>query len=317
MPKVGICGYPRNFYLTHMQEEASRRKATPTCPEHRDTDLELFCKDCNEAVCWRCFISHHRNHDCLESEEAGQFLIRTLAGIIESAEMQNKRLRSMRKQWVETYLETKNHLSGIKHLVTGPPSAEVLIPKTHLLQRIDTKLVLLQEERLAVEKEEKDAVKGVQDLQKRVKTLLQAENWTELAAKAPVLMKEWYLTLDTTPGEFDRTSFQEAESLADEVCKFRVNELNRMLALTSPDDKDCLLELPFNGRIRVVFDAILDEMRGKTKLQRFCLASTCFFLLFLVLLVVFLAAINLFWNNNWTPPPSTSLKINETGDNHK
>jgi len=40
-----------------------------TCEMHKDKEIEVFCVECQLAICVMCFIKSHKTHDCSDIEE--------------------------------------------------------------------------------------------------------------------------------------------------------------------------------------------------------------------------------------------------------
>ena len=40
-----------------------------TCDTHKDKEIEVFCLECELAICMMCFIKSHKTHDCSDIEE--------------------------------------------------------------------------------------------------------------------------------------------------------------------------------------------------------------------------------------------------------
>ena len=33
------------------------------CPQHEDRELELYCKECKDRICFQCTLKQHKGHD--------------------------------------------------------------------------------------------------------------------------------------------------------------------------------------------------------------------------------------------------------------
>jgi len=52
------------------QKEEIAVKVPTTCDMHQDKEIELFCLECQLAICMMCFVKSHKTHDCSDIEEA-------------------------------------------------------------------------------------------------------------------------------------------------------------------------------------------------------------------------------------------------------
>jgi len=52
-----------------LQKEEIALRLTTTCEMHKDKEIEVFCLECQLAICMMCFIKSHKTHDCSDIEE--------------------------------------------------------------------------------------------------------------------------------------------------------------------------------------------------------------------------------------------------------
>jgi len=68
------------------------------CDKHTDKQVELYCCDCNENICWMCSAVKHRNHNSVEIPEAAKNLA---AGIDDDDEKILSVISTVRQQSVQ------------------------------------------------------------------------------------------------------------------------------------------------------------------------------------------------------------------------
>jgi len=52
-----------------LQKEEIASRLPATCDTHRDKETEVFCLECELAICMMCFVKSHKTHDCSDIEE--------------------------------------------------------------------------------------------------------------------------------------------------------------------------------------------------------------------------------------------------------
>jgi len=51
-----------------------------SCDKHKDKQVELYCRDCQQNICLMCFAANHRDHNTVEIPEAAEeFRVRIIA----------------------------------------------------------------------------------------------------------------------------------------------------------------------------------------------------------------------------------------------
>ena len=65
LPKSGVAGLKRNFYIQQIRDAnryTSPMPLYPICERHPFEDLRFYCMNCNVAACRDCKITGHENH---------------------------------------------------------------------------------------------------------------------------------------------------------------------------------------------------------------------------------------------------------------
>ena len=52
-----------------LQNDEIALRLPTTCDTHKDKEIEVFCLECELAICVMCFIKSHKTHDCSDIEE--------------------------------------------------------------------------------------------------------------------------------------------------------------------------------------------------------------------------------------------------------
>ena len=75
IPDDGFSGMQKNFIVEKLLsarqlsagEEAGSIPAT--CDTHKDKEMEMFCLECELAICVKCYTESHKTHDCSDIEK--------------------------------------------------------------------------------------------------------------------------------------------------------------------------------------------------------------------------------------------------------
>jgi len=52
-----------------LQKEEIALRPPTTCDTHKDKEIEVYCVECQLAICMMCFVKSHKTHDCSDIEE--------------------------------------------------------------------------------------------------------------------------------------------------------------------------------------------------------------------------------------------------------
>jgi hypothetical protein len=93
IPENGAEDLPKNFFIEQLKhlvitsdgrceedegadetDSASNKHQLRYCGQHKDRSIELYCHDCNAAICTRCFVESHKQHQYSDvSQVLGDF----------------------------------------------------------------------------------------------------------------------------------------------------------------------------------------------------------------------------------------------------
>ncbi|KAK6172645.1 hypothetical protein SNE40_016259 [Patella caerulea] len=84
IPQGGVADFPVNFYIPEKEksmpggngnvyvnlptEDSERKVAVSLCRQHKKEN-DLYCKDCNRTLCYKCFITGHQGHTLQNVED--------------------------------------------------------------------------------------------------------------------------------------------------------------------------------------------------------------------------------------------------------
>jgi len=81
IPDIGLPGMKKSFEkenLLHLRELLAQSVSSDAqmnmCHQHKDKEIEVFCRDCGVAICVMCVITSHKTHDCLAIEKMSEDL---------------------------------------------------------------------------------------------------------------------------------------------------------------------------------------------------------------------------------------------------
>jgi len=79
IPDNGLSGMKKSFEkenLLHLRELLAQSVSSDTqmnmCQQHKEKEIEVFCRDCEVAICVMCVITSHKSHDCLAIEKMSE-----------------------------------------------------------------------------------------------------------------------------------------------------------------------------------------------------------------------------------------------------
>ncbi|XP_070206008.1 tripartite motif containing 13-like [Littorina saxatilis] len=67
IPAGGVAAFQSNFYLH--SDDLERARSKTLCMTHPDQILDLYCTDCKQAVCLKCVLTKHKQHDTKDLSE--------------------------------------------------------------------------------------------------------------------------------------------------------------------------------------------------------------------------------------------------------
>ena len=82
MPSGGISEFQTNFYISEMELERARKGVdSSVCPVHwlHEEPLAFFCVQCDKAICMRCKLTKHENHETEDLTETAERCKRRLS----------------------------------------------------------------------------------------------------------------------------------------------------------------------------------------------------------------------------------------------
>jgi RING-type zinc-finger/B-box zinc finger len=127
------------------------------CDKHPEKALELYCFDCQAALCFMCFVEHQKSHECTDvNKVAGEFRQKMTHDVQKMAEFISK-CREMLKKQEQQKKDFSSVLDGIEK--------EICKRIKQLKKIIDSeKLVLMQE----IEAKRKERTKQIQHVVENV-----------------------------------------------------------------------------------------------------------------------------------------------------
>lgn len=106
----------RNHQVVKLGSEAmisSRKSDVAFCRVHTEKPVEMFCNDCNDAICVVCFAVNHQGHKCSELANAGYIFREELKGHVNEIERCLEHSNKLRDRLTQT---NTNFLSDIERI---------------------------------------------------------------------------------------------------------------------------------------------------------------------------------------------------------
>ena len=89
IPVEGVSSLPKNFFVEKLigaQELSKSENSTESiCDLHEGKRLEIYCLECEVAVCTICFITEHTRHECSDMQSVAGDLMKRMKSNIEEA----------------------------------------------------------------------------------------------------------------------------------------------------------------------------------------------------------------------------------------
>jgi len=108
-----------------LKKEEIALKLPATCDIHQGKEIDVFCLECELAICVMCFIKSHKTHDCSDIEEVSVNLRKQMKGDTGKVTQLLKETREVLPRIEKEKRDLIKHLAGIEYEITT--KAEKLI----------------------------------------------------------------------------------------------------------------------------------------------------------------------------------------------
>ena len=97
-----------------LQKEEIALKLPANCDIHKDKEIEVFCLECQLAICMMCFIKSHKTHDCSDIEEVSDGLRKQVKSDADKATELLKKTGEVLPRFEKERNDLVNHLAIIE-----------------------------------------------------------------------------------------------------------------------------------------------------------------------------------------------------------
>jgi len=124
IPNDGLAGIKKNFEkqtLIHARIKQKHQKAQRSsdtqmtmCKQHKDKQIEAFCRDCKITVCVKCVITSHKTHDWVDIEKVAEDLRKLVLSDNHKTSEAWKKTEELRQRVEKEKNDVIKHLAGIE-----------------------------------------------------------------------------------------------------------------------------------------------------------------------------------------------------------
>ena len=97
-----------------LQKEEIALRLPTTCEMHKDKEIELFCLECQLAICMKCFAKSHKTHDCSDIEEVSIDRRKQMKNDIDKISELLKKTEGVLPRFEKEQNDLANHLADIE-----------------------------------------------------------------------------------------------------------------------------------------------------------------------------------------------------------
>jgi len=100
----------------YVQVKIEKEATVPvaTCDVHRGKEIEVFCQECREAICVKCFMTSHKDHDCSDIEQVSGDLRKQVNNDIDKVSELLKKTGEVLRRFRKEKNDLVNRFDGIE-----------------------------------------------------------------------------------------------------------------------------------------------------------------------------------------------------------
>jgi len=144
IPADGLSKMKKNFEkekLLHVSKPLAAEKAQQMnmCEQHKEKQIEVFCRDCKVAICVKCVITSHKTHDRLDIEKVSEDLRKQLLSDKASVSELCKRTGELLPRLEREKNDVIKYLAGIEDEINTAADkliAAIQLDKVKLLSKV-------------------------------------------------------------------------------------------------------------------------------------------------------------------------------------
>ena len=112
IPREGLCGLQHHFIIQHLVDARGSY-----CDKHKDKQVELYCRDCNENICVLCFAAKHREHQTVEVSEMAETLKPRMKKDDELILSRKSAVERLSDKTKEEHAKSLSHVESVEQMV--------------------------------------------------------------------------------------------------------------------------------------------------------------------------------------------------------
>jgi len=118
IPREGLCGLQHHFIIQHLVDARGSY-----CDKHKEKQVELYCRDCNENICVLCFADKHRQHQTVEVQEMAETLKPRMENDDELILSRRNAVQQLSDKTKEEHMKSLSHIESVEKMVVEAGAA--------------------------------------------------------------------------------------------------------------------------------------------------------------------------------------------------
>ena len=112
IPREGLCGLQHHFIIQQLVDARGSY-----CDKHKEKQVELYCRDCNENICVLCFADKHRQHQTVEVQEMAETLKPRMENDDELILSRRNAVQQLSDKTKEEHMKSLSHIESVEKMV--------------------------------------------------------------------------------------------------------------------------------------------------------------------------------------------------------
>jgi len=112
IPPDGLSGLQHHFIIQQLVDARGSY-----CDKHKDKQVELYCRDCNENICVLCFAAKHREHQTVEVSEMAETLKPRMKKDDELILSRKSAVERLSDKTKEEHAKSLSHVESVEQMV--------------------------------------------------------------------------------------------------------------------------------------------------------------------------------------------------------
>jgi len=131
IPRDGVEHLKHHFMVQQLLDKEKERQGS-CCEKHNDKEVELYCHECKENICVKCYVEKHRNHNIvLIPEVADDFRPRMnedderILSVINAVREKSEQIKKTATEFVRNAEEIKKKVVAVGDVIKHSVDSQV------------------------------------------------------------------------------------------------------------------------------------------------------------------------------------------------